>query len=121
MTHSNFRTISRNVAVLAMVALVASCGSRAPRSGGGGAKAFATGPIYSACLKADRKAASSSRCGCVQAVANQKLSSADQSRAATFFANPQKAQDTRQADNFMLEAFWKRYKAYGASAAKTCG
>lgn len=103
---------------MAVVGLVASCGGRAPR--GVAPKAFATGPIYEACLRADRKEASSARCGCVQAVANVSLHDNDRARAVKFFADPQKAQDTRQSDSPALEAFWKRYKGFAAQAENTC-
>lgn len=83
--------------------------------------AFARGPIQRACMASDRKQASAARCGCVQAVANRELTSADQRRGASFFANPQRAQDTRQSDNATSEAFWLRWKAYGEAAGRLCG
>ena len=43
---------------------------------------FANGPIATACKSAGRKQASRARCGCVQAVANQSLSRAEQVRGA---------------------------------------
>ena len=96
--------------------LVACGGSRSvPASAG-----FATGPIYSACLAADRRAASRELCGCVQFVADQRLSPRDQSRAAGFFSDPQSAQDTRQSDNPFSEAFWDRYRAYADVAERAC-
>ncbi len=82
---------------------------------------FATGPIYSACLSAGRKAASRSLCGCVQAVADSSLRAGDISLAASFYADPHSAQETRQSDNPRNEAFWKRYKAYVANAEQHCG
>lgn len=87
-----------------------------PRSG---AK-FAKGPIYSACLNAGRKAATQSRCGCVQWVADQELTAAQQRRGAGYFRNQQGLQDTRQSDNPASEAFWKAWKAYGQSASRQC-
>jgi hypothetical protein len=83
--------------------------------------AFARGPLQKACMTAGRKQASTARCGCIQAVANDKLSSSDQRRGVKFFTNPQLAQDTRQSDNLNSEAFWLRWKAYGEAAAKICG
>ena len=94
--------------------------------GGGGSRstvaptAFATGPIYDGCLAADRRAASQQLCGCIQAVADADLSPRDQSRAAAFFGNPQLAQDTRQADSPITEAFWQRYRAYADRAEAIC-
>ncbi|MEQ3711687.1 MAG: hypothetical protein ABNH38_10765 [Tateyamaria sp.] len=81
---------------------------------------FSTGPIYSACRKADRKQASRSQCGCVQAVANQSLDPSDQRRGAGFFTDPQKAQDVRTSERSIDERFWLRWKAYGDKAAQIC-
>ncbi|GGX58720.1 hypothetical protein GCM10007385_29390 [Tateyamaria omphalii] len=81
---------------------------------------FATGPIYSACRSGGRDQASRARCGCVQAVANQSLSSSDQSRGAGFFSNPQQAQEVRVSDRASDERFWRRWKDYSDSAARQC-
>ena len=82
--------------------------------------AFAQGPISRACLSAGRDAASRARCGCVQAVADQSLSAADQRRGAKFFSDPHQAQVIRQSDNPSNEAFWLRWKAFGDSAGRQC-
>ena len=82
---------------------------------------FASGPIQNACQASDRKARSRSRCGCVQAVADQSLSSADQRRGATYFKDPHKLQDVRQSSNASNERFWLAWKAFGESAARQCG
>ena len=82
---------------------------------------YATGPIQTACLRADRKAASRSLCGCVQAVADSRLSSSDQRLAVKFFADPHHAQEIRQSDRPSHEVFWQKYKAFSAAATKTCG
>ncbi len=82
--------------------------------------AFA-GPIESACLRSDRPAANRAICGCVQDAANLTLSNSDQKLAASFFKNPQKAQDIRQSDRSSHEAFWKRYREFGAAAETFCG
>ena len=78
-----------------------------------------SGKIERACIKSDRPA-SRSTCSCIQDVADAKLSSGDQTMAAKFFTDPQRAQDTRQSDNRSAEAFWKRYKEFGQLAAKHC-
>lgn len=78
-----------------------------------------SGKIERACIKSDRPA-SRSTCSCIQDVADVKLSSNDQTAAAKFFKDPQRAQDTRQSDNRSTEAFWKRYKEFGQLAAKHC-
>ncbi|KMW60464.1 hypothetical protein AIOL_000620 [Candidatus Rhodobacter oscarellae] len=82
---------------------------------------FATGPIYAACLRADRKAASRSLCGCVQAVANQHLRGGDISLAASFYADPHQAQVVRQSDRPSNERFWRAYKVYAEAAERQCG
>lgn len=81
----------------------------------------AAGPMSSACMKSDRKAKSRKLCRCMQSVANQELTRRDQKLAATFFKDPQKAQDIRQSDRSSHEQFWKRYKAFGATFAASCG
>ncbi|WP_371156622.1 hypothetical protein [Jannaschia sp. 2305UL9-9] len=81
---------------------------------------YATGPIQTACIRADRRAADRQLCGCVQAVANDSLSSRDRSRAVKFFKNPHSAQVTRQSDRPSDEAFWKRYKAFVSRAEQIC-
>lgn len=93
--------------LLAVVALTA-CGPRV------------TGEVGKACISADRSAASNQLCSCVQQAANQTLNGSDQIRAATFFGDPQLAQDTRQSDNRSLEAFWDRYKVFADTARRQC-
>ena len=119
----------RLITALSVVALVGACGgSRYSSSNASGARSvyksasvqFASGPISSACQSAGHKQASRSRCGCVQAVANRSLSRSEQIRGASFFKDPQKAQDTRQSDNAASERFWKKWKAYGDDAARVC-
>ncbi|WP_417271039.1 arginine transporter [Celeribacter sp.] len=111
----------KGIVLVSCLALVASCGQRGTVSRGASTLSFAAGPIYSACIATKRKAATPSTCGCVQAVAHQKLSASEQSKAVAFFKDPHKAQEVRQSDNPFNETFWKRYKAFGASAASTCG
>lgn len=82
---------------------------------------FAQGPISRACMAAGRAKASRARCGCVQAVANGRLSSSEQRRGAAFFDDPHQAQVTRQSDNPRDEAFWLRWKAFGQDAGSICG
>jgi hypothetical protein len=100
----------RRVSLLLAIALLAACG-------GGGV----SGEIGQACMAAGREAASPSLCSCIQRVANQSLSGSDQRKAATFFEDPQRAQDTRTSDNNRDEAFWDRYRAFADRAEATCG
>ena len=113
--------VQRAAFLLALTGALASCGGGGRHTSRGlPAGAFATGPIYEACLRADRKDATRARCGCVQAAANGVLSSSDQSKAASFFRDPQKSQDVRQSDNPLQEAFWGRYKNFAARAEQSC-
>ena len=79
------------------------------------------GTIERACNKSDRKAANRALCGCIQDVADATLSNKDQSLAAKFFKDPHMAQEIRQSDRSSHEAFWKRYKEFGATAKTYCG
>ncbi len=79
------------------------------------------GPIDRACMASDRKARSLRLCTCIQQVADRTLSRADQRMAARFFRDPQMAQDIRQSDNQNHEIFWRKYRAFGETAAATCG
>ncbi|WP_197918125.1 hypothetical protein [Thiosulfatihalobacter marinus] len=78
------------------------------------------GVINRACLNSNRDAASRGMCKCLQQVANQNLSRADQRLAASFFKNPHKAQEIRQSDRPAHERFWLRYKEFGVIAAASC-
>lgn len=80
----------------------------------------AAGPIESACLRSDRKAANRALCDCIQQVADQTLRSSDQRRAATFFKDPDKAHKVWMSKNNSDDAFWDRYKAFGAQAEAYC-
>ena len=102
----------RYLLMVGALASVAACGGGGPRG--------ATGEISQACIAADRRAASPALCSCVQQVANQSLSSAERTRAATFFTNPQLAQDTRQSDRWRDEQFWDRYRAFTDLASTVC-
>lgn len=78
------------------------------------------GPIEQACLRSGREAASRALCGCIQQVADRTLTNADQRRAAKFFSDPHRAQEVRQSDRTSEEAFWLRYKNFGATAEAFC-
>jgi hypothetical protein len=84
---------------------------------GGGA----SGTIGQACIRADRDAANPTLCSCVQRVANGSLSTADQRRAAEFFANPDKAEQVRRSDATRDDEFWERYRAFASRAEAVCG
>ncbi len=77
--------------------------------------------IERACLRSDRDARSRVLCGCIQDAANLTLSARDQKTAATFYRDPQKAQDLRQSPNRASRRFWDRYKEYAEVARTFCG
>jgi hypothetical protein len=78
------------------------------------------GPIERACLRSDRQAASRAICACIQQVADMTLRSTDQRRAASFFADPDRAHETWMSKRASDDAFWERYKNFGATAEAYC-
>ena len=84
------------------------------------APALHAGPIESACISADRPA-SRQLCGCIQQVADLTLRGADQRRAATFFRDPDKAQEVHASNSDRDNAFWDRYQNFGSTAVAMCG
>ena len=106
--------MSRVISALLAMLVLASCG------GGSRGTPSATGEISQACMAGGRSAANRQLCSCVQAAANQTLSSRDQTRAAEFFGDPDKAQDTRTADGPAAEAFWARYRNFVSTAEAMC-
>lgn len=78
------------------------------------------GPIQSACMRSDRDAANRALCSCIQQVADMTLRGADQRRAAKFFADPDKANETWLSQRASDDAFWERYKAFGQTAEAYC-
>ena len=117
--------MTRIFGILAATAFLAACGgsnsSSAPRGGFTPSPfLFAKGPIQQACQADGRKAASRARCGCVQAVANRELSTADQRRGASLWDNPARLQEIRQSDAASNERFWKAWKGFAGEAARLC-
>ncbi len=84
-----------------------------------GGAASAGGAIEKAC-SASGRAASGAVCGCLQSVADQVLSGADQRKAARFFSDPDQAQAVRVSDSAAAEAFWNRYAAFASAAEASC-
>ena len=78
------------------------------------------GPVETACNRSDRGAASRSLCNCIGHVADQTLRGADQRRAAAFFRDPEKAHKAWMSKRDSDDAFWERYKAFGAQAEASC-
>ena len=78
------------------------------------------GPIETACLRSGREAASRALCGCIQNVADMTLRGADQRRAAKFFRDPDMAHKVWISQSAADDAFWDRYKQFGAMAEANC-
>ena len=103
------RRIFRGMGLSVSLAALAAC------SGG------VTGPVGTACIEGGRSAANPVLCSCVQAVADQTLTGAEQRRAARFFDDPDRAQETRTSDRPADEEFWARYRAFADTARASCG
>ena len=80
----------------------------------------AAGPIERACLRSDRDAANRQVCSCIQQVADMTLRGSDQRRAAKFFSDPERAHETWMSQRASDDAFWERYKNFGATAEAYC-
>jgi hypothetical protein len=82
--------------------------------------AGAAGPIERACLNSDRKQVSRALCICIQRAADMTLRGGDQRKAAAFFRDPDRAQKVRMSASDADNAFWDRYKNFGATAEAVC-
>ncbi len=78
------------------------------------------GPIESACNRSDRQAANRSLCSCIGQVADFTLRGGDQKRVASFFKDPDRAQDVKMSQSNSDDAFWDRYKAFSEQAEAYC-
>lgn len=78
------------------------------------------GPIESACLKSNRAQATAALCRCIDTVAQSSLTRSEQRRAASFFADPDRAQQVRMSKSARDNEFWGRYRAFGDSAEQYC-
>lgn len=109
--------------MLILVTFLAACSNN---TRGSGAQDYsvvtrtASGPISRACLSSGRKERSQQLCGCIQAAADRTLSGSDQSLAASFYSDPQKAQNIRQSGRRSDEIFWEKYKNYSETAQAIC-
>ena len=111
----------QRIFLIGLILGLAACGGPGRFAGGpGGVRPVASGPISDACLSSGRKARSPALCGCVQAVANDTLSRADQRRAVGFYRDLQSAQDTRQSRRARDQSFWTAYTAYAERAERVC-
>ncbi len=96
------------IGAVTLLLLLSACGGRV------------SGAIGRACMAGGRQAATPALCSCIQGVANQSLTDADQRRAARFFDDPEAAQETRQSARAGDEAFWQRYRAFADRAEAMC-
>jgi hypothetical protein len=103
--------VKRPIVGLACLISVAACGG-----GGGGV----SGTVGAACVESDRDAANPQLCACIQSVADATLSSSDQRRVATFFEDPEKAQEIRASDTAFADAFWDRYLDFIDASRSAC-
>ena len=87
----------------------------------GGCGGGVSGAVGQACMAGGREAANPALCSCIQGVANGTLTRGEQGRAASFFGDPQRAQDTRQSDGPADERFWSRYRAFVDRSEALCG
>jgi hypothetical protein len=110
----------KRIVLLGLVLGLGACGGPDRFDGGRGGRPVASGPISDACLGSGRKARSPALCGCIQAVANDTLSGADQRRAVAFYRDLQSAQDTRQSQRAGDQRFWAAYTAYAERAERVC-
>ena len=77
--------------------------------------------IKNACLQSERAAGQRTLCSCIQDAANRTLTARDQKLAASFFKDPNRAQDIRQSNARRHEDFWDRYENFGQVAETYCG
>lgn len=95
----------------AMVAL-AACG---------GGRAMPRGEVGQACLVSGRSDANRALCGCIDEVARQTLTSAEQRTIAGYFTDPEALQAMKLDDRPAAERLWARYDAFVETARATCG
>lgn len=86
----------------------------------GMAGAAAAGPIENACMQSTRTGANRSLCSCIQQVADITLGGSDQRLAATFFKDPDRAQQVHMSKTQQDDAFWTRYVTFGQQAQMAC-
>lgn len=113
-------TSSRSLSEPVAVTPTAS-GVRQAAAAPGSRKPFARGRLERACMSSNRRARSQELCGCIQAVANDTLTRAQQRRAVGFYSDPHEAQVVRQSSNANDRSFWTDYRAFGAEAERVCG
>lgn len=76
--------------------------------------------IRDACMTASERRGNPRLCACIQMAADRTLTRSDQKLAASFFRDPDRAEEMRMSKRRAHEAFWERYEAFGAFAASIC-
>ncbi len=76
--------------------------------------------VRRACLASERQAAAPRLCKCIQIAADATLDPSGQALAASFFADPHRAQEIRQSKQRGHGEFWERYKEFSALAKAFC-
>ena len=85
-----------------------------------GPQSALAGAVENACLRSDRAQATRAMCRCIDSVAQTTLTRSEQRRAASFFNDPDLAQQVRMSKTARDNEFWGRYRAFGASAEQYC-
>lgn len=84
------------------------------------AAATAGQTIARACMASERGAQAQALCGCIQVVADQVLTPAEQRRGAELFLAPHKAQEIRASGSRSDARFWEKWQAMAAQAGSVC-
>lgn len=101
----------RLILVLALFTL-SSCGSGGSRP---------TGEVGQACMAAGRSAANPRLCSCIDQVAGQTLTRAEQGETARYIRDPEALHSMKIDDRPRAERMWERYDRFVKTARTTCG
>lgn len=82
--------------------------------------ATAGNAIAKACMSSPRGAAAPALCGCIQSVADTMLSAREQALGAQILIEPHKSQEIRASAKASDNAFWDKWRRFGAAAGQTC-
>ncbi|MFO7921149.1 hypothetical protein DZD18_01990 [Rhodobacteraceae bacterium W635] len=78
-------------------------------------------PVERACIGSGHTVANAALCACIGSAARDTLSYREQRQAARLLRDPDEAQALRMSSSRRDEAFWDRYRAFGATAEAMCG
>lgn len=116
----DLRRMIRYFVLTAAAAALVGCGQARTVPEVTRAAISSSGVIGQACSQSTRPGVSPRLCGCIQMVADQTLSRADQSRAGPFFADPDAAHAVRLSDTPRDDAFWARWTDFAEAAEGLC-